>query len=255
MDLGLTGKRAIITGASRGIGLAIAKRLVAEGCAVGICARSASGVDAAVDALRAEGGTVVGAAVDVRDGEAFKDWVRQTIAALGGLDLAVSNVSTRPTQTGEAAWAESFEADLLHHVRFANAVMPALKQGSQPSLVFIASIASSLVNGLPGEEAYGALKAGLIALAGQLAARHGHDGIRVNAVSPGPVLFEGGFWDGVSKTAPALFEAAARLPALARHATLDEVADPVAFLLSPRAAYITGANLRIDGGALKTVNY
>lgn len=255
MDLGLTGKRAIITGASRGIGLAIARRLVAEGCAVGICARSASGVDAAVRALRNEGGTVVGAAVDVRDSEAFRNWIHQTIAALGGLDLAVSNVSTRPTQTGEAAWAESFEADLLHHVRFANAVMPALKQGSQPSLMFIASIASSLVNGLPGEEAYGALKAGLIALAGQLAARHGRDGIRVNAVSPGPVLFEGGFWDGVSESAPALFEAAARLPALARHATLDEVADPVAFLLSPRAAYITGANLRIDGGALKTVNY
>jgi NAD(P)-dependent dehydrogenase (short-subunit alcohol dehydrogenase family) len=95
----------------------------------------------------------------------------------------------------------------------------------------------------------------VISLTGQLAAKHGAAGIRVNAVSPGPVMFEGGFWDEVRTGAPQLFASAARLAALGRHATPEEVADPVAFLCSPLASYITGANLRIDGAALKSANF
>jgi NAD(P)-dependent dehydrogenase (short-subunit alcohol dehydrogenase family) len=255
MDLGLRGRRALVTGGSRGIGRAIVEALAAEGVDVALCARGQAGVQQAVAAARAKGVQAFGQALDVRDGAAFTAWFSAAAAQLGGLDLVVSNVSTRPTESGEPMWRDALETDLLHHVRLAELALPLLKAGRDPSLLFIASIASVLTQLPPKEEAYGAMKAALVNYAGQLAARHGAAGIRINAVSPGPIFFEGGEWDLNRVHKPALFAMAGKLAALGRLGTPDEVAKAAVFLSSPAAAYITGANLRIDGGAIKTSNF
>ncbi len=255
MDLGLDGKRVLITGGTRGIGRAIAERLALEGASVALCARTPGAVADAVASLKSHGVRAFGAALDVRDGQAFTSWFSEAVAELGGLDIVVSNVSTRPTQQGEDAWREAFETDFLQHVRMSNLALPHLAQGRDPTLLFVSSIASILTTLPPGEDGYGTMKAALISLTGQLAAKFGSKGIRVNAVSPGPILFPGGVWEQIRAANPQLFERAAQLSALGRHGKPEEVADAVAFLVSPRASYITGANLRIDGAAVKSVNY
>ena len=255
MDLGLSGKRVLLTGATRGIGRAIAERLAHEGASLALCARTPERVAETVRELQQTGAKVIGAALDVRDSKAFSSWIEASAQELGGLDIAISNVSTRPTQQGEAGWREAFETDFLQHVQLSTLALPHLAKGDSPSLLFMSSIASILTVLPPGEEAYGAMKAALIALTGQLAARHGATGVRVNAVSPGPILFPGGVWDQIRTASPELFERAAKLSALGRHGRPDEVADVVTFLVSPRASYVSGANLRVDGAAVKTVNY
>lgn len=255
MDLGLKGRRALVTGGSRGIGRAIVECLAAEGVHVALCARNEAGVQEAASAARAHGVQVHAQALDVRDAAAVAAWFHASAAAFGGLDIVISNVSTRPTERGEALWRDALETDLLHHVRLAELALPVLLAGRDPSLLFIASIASVMTQLPPKEEAYGPMKAALVNYSGQLAARHGAAGLRVNAVSPGPILHEGGEWAQVRTAKPALFAAASKLPALGRLGTPDEVARAVVFLCSPAAAYITGANLRIDGGAIKTANF
>ena len=255
MDLGLKGRRALVTGGSRGIGRAIVQALAAEGVDVALCARSQEGVREAVEAAQALGVQAYGQALDVRDGVRVAEWVQDSVARLGGLDIVVSNVSTRPTQKGDPMWQDALETDLLHHVRLAQLTLPALQAGRDPNLLFVASIASVMTQLPPKEEAYGPMKAALVNYCGQLAARHGAAGIRVNAVSPGPIFFEGGEWDLNRVHKPTLFAMAGKLAALGRLGTPDEVAKAVVFLCSPLASYITGANLRIDGGAVKTANF
>lgn len=255
MDLGLKGRRALVTGGSRGIGRAIVETLAADGAQVALCARGEDGVNEALAAARSLGAMAYGEALDVRRADALAGFVQRAADAMGGLDIVVSNVSTRPDAKGEERWRQAFEADLLQHVRLAELSLPRLQSGNTPCLIFIASIAAVMTQLLPEEVAYGALKAGVVNYAGALAERYGPQAVRVNTVSPGPIYFEGGAWDLYRQHKPRLYEAVQKLSALGRLGTPLDVARAVSFLASPAAGYITGANLRVDGGTIKTSNF
>jgi NAD(P)-dependent dehydrogenase (short-subunit alcohol dehydrogenase family) len=248
----LKGLRAIVTGASRGIGRAIANLLADEGADVAICARGREGVEAARKDLEARGARAYGEAVDVRDPEALRGFVARAVEALGGLDILVSNPSGG-AGTDEAAWRSTFEVDLMGAVRSVDAALPALSRSRSPSIVFISS--SAAVETFMGPTSYNALKGALIVHSNGLSQALAGQGIRVNTVSPGPILIEGGGWDQIRKQAPQMFQATlAQLP-IGRMGTAEEVARAVAFLASPAASFITGVNLVIDGGFTKRVNF
>ena len=252
MELGLTGKRALITGGSRGIGLAICRALVTEGATVTTCARGQDSLD---EALAALGPHARGSALDVRDDAALARWVDDAAAAMGGIDILVSNVSTRVDPKSSGWWQDTFDADLMQHVRLKSLALPHILGSDAGAMVFLASIAAVLTTLPPYEEAYGAMKAGLVNLVGQWGAVLGPRNVRVNAVSPGPIDFPGGWWDNVRQSHPDSYARAGALAALGRLGRPEEVANAVAWLASPRASFVTGQNLRIDGGLVKTANF
>ena len=252
MDLGLTGKRALVTGGSRGIGLAICRALVAEGATVTTCARGQDSLD---EALAALGPHARGSALDVRDDAALARWVDDAAAAMGGIDILVSNVSTRVDPKSPGWWQDTFDADLMQHVRLKSLALPHVLGSDAGAMVFLASIAAVMTTLPPYEEAYGAMKAGLVNLVGQWGAVLGPRNVRVNAVSPGPIDFPGGWWDGIRQANPDAYKRAGAFAALGRLGTPEEVAAAVVWLASPAASFVTGANLRVDGGLVKTANF
>lgn len=255
MDLGLKNKRAIVTGGSRGIGFAIADSLIAEGAQIATCARGEKALESVVNNWQSSGANAYGGSVDVSDEQAYKQWFENSVGLLGGLDILVSNVTSMNTYQGIDRWKQSFEADLLQHIRTTEMALPHLIKGKSPSIVYIASIASVMNTNMPTETEYGAMKAALVSYATQLATKVGKDNIRVNLVSPGPIYHDNGFWQQVEKNKPDLFKRAQAVSVFNRLGTSQEVANAAVFLASERASNITAANLRVDGGAIKTVNY
>jgi NAD(P)-dependent dehydrogenase (short-subunit alcohol dehydrogenase family) len=248
MDLGLSGKKALITAASRGIGLSIARQFADDGADVAICARSEGGLESAKKELEARGVKVCAKAVDVSDGAALKGFVAEAAGALGGLDIFVSNASAGGGM-GEQAWQATFDIDVMSAARGVEAALPFLAKSEAGSVVFISSTAALEYLGVP--QPYNAMKAALIAHAGDLAQALAKQGIRVNTVSPGPIYFEGGNWEMIKNAMPAVYQGALAQCAIGRMGTPEEVARAVVFLASPAASLITGANLVCDGGFTK----
>jgi NAD(P)-dependent dehydrogenase (short-subunit alcohol dehydrogenase family) len=252
MDLALRGRKAIVTAASRGIGLAIARTLADEGVDLALCARGAAGLESAKKDLEARGVRVFTKALDVGDGDAVRAFVREAAEALGGLDVLVCNASGGAGM-GEKAWQANFDVDLMHSARSVEAALPALTKSDAASVVFISSTAALEYLGVP--QPYNALKAALIAHASDLSQALAPQGVRVNVVSPGPIYFEGGNWEMIKKAMPAIYERALGQCAIGRMGTPEEVARAVVFLASPAASFCTGANLVVDGGFTKRVAY
>lgn len=250
MDLGLKGKRAIVTGGTRGIGRAIAEALAAEGANVAICARKASEVDEAVAALKARGVQAHGAVVDIAEAEAYRTWIEGAAAAMGGLDIFIANVSAGGGM-GEAAWRNNFEVDLLGTTRGVEAALPALKASGAGSIVIISSTAA--VETFIGPQPYNAIKAALITWGKQMSQAVAADGVRVNCVSPGPIYFAGGAWQYIEHNMAPLYQGTLAQIPRGSMGTPQEVANAVVFLASPAASLITGVNLVADGGFTKRV--
>jgi 3-oxoacyl-[acyl-carrier protein] reductase len=253
MDLGLKGLNAVVTGATKGIGRAIAETLAAEGVNVSICARNAGEVEATVDALKSKGVKVHGAALDVADGAALKAWVDATAAAFGGVDIAVANVSALAIGQDEASWQREFEVDMMGTVRLVNAAMPYLEKSGKGSIVAVSSVSGREVDFAAGP--YGTFKAALIHYVQGLAFQLAGKGIRANTISPGNTYFPGGVWEQIKNGNPALYAQALALNPTGRMGTPQEMANGAVFLASPAASFITGTNLVIDGALTRGVQF
>lgn len=254
MDLGLKGKRAIVTGGTRGIGRAIAEALANDGCTVAICARNAGEVAQAVAAMQAGcTGTVLGGAADVADTTGIGAWIAQMAGEMGGIDIVIANVSALSGAPGEESWRLALEIDMLGTLRTVEAALPFLEQSDCASIVAISSTAA--LEAFGGARPYNALKAAVINYVSNLATSLAPKNIRANTVSPGTIYFDDGVWGKRKREMPEAYAAALAHNPMGRMGTPEEVAKAVAFIASPAASFITGANLVVDGGFTRRVQY
>ena len=257
MDLGLNGKKALVTGSSRGIGLAIARRLVQEGCEVTLCGRDETHLQQAQASLESlETGVVHYFSSDLSIRGHSAQLVGKAAERMGGLHLLVNNVGTNRRMAFEhstdADWDELMEINLRGPLEATRAAHPYLKQ-SGGSVVFNASIYGREFGG-KDMSLYHVSKAAIISLSKSLAVEWVAQGIRVNTIAPGSIWFEGGSWDRRLQQDPAGMEAFTQreLP-MGRLGRTEEIADAVAFLLSKRASLVNGTCWNVDGGQSRSM--
>lgn len=252
MDLGLKGKKVILTGGSRGIGRAALEIFAEEGCDIAFFSRNAEQVEECVTSLSRHGGKVIGDAFDLTDLGAYPDWLRSAADRLGGCDIFVPGASASGSgATGD--WDACFAADIKGSVIGCETLQPYLEASGSGSIVIMSSTAATETFIVP--QAFNAIKGALLVYAKQLGQALGPNGIRVNAVSPGPIAFPGGNWEAIKGAAPELHAATEAQFALGRWGGPQEVAKTIVFLASPASSYTTGTNVVIDGGYTKRVQF
>jgi 3-oxoacyl-[acyl-carrier protein] reductase len=253
MDLQLKGKKALVTGGTRGIGRAIVEELAAEGCEVALCARNADQVKATVNEVSNQAPRVLGAPVDVTRPDELKDWIDEVAEELGGLDIVVANVSALANGNTAEAWRAGFATDVMATVNTMEAAQPHVLASEAGSLIAISSVSG--VSAAAPVNAYNPLKTTVITYMAMLATNLAAKGVRANTVSPGTIYFDDGVWGKVKRDDPERFKFMIQRNPMGRMGTPEEVAAAVAFLASPRAGFITGANLVVDGAITGRVQF
>ena len=253
MELGLKDKVAIVTGSSRGLGFASAKALAVEGCRVCVCARGEAPLEeAARDLGTIAGGAerVLAVAADVSTAAGVDTVVSRTVATFGGVDILINNVGLGRggslLETSDADWQEAFDQTLLPAIRASRAAVPHMQRRGGGAIIMIASIYGREAG---GRMTYNAIKAAEISLAKSMAQQLAGSNIRVNSVSPGSILFEGGSWWKRQQADPAgIADFVRREIPFGRFGKPEEVGDVVTFLASARASWISGTSIVVDGG-------
>jgi 3-oxoacyl-[acyl-carrier protein] reductase len=256
MDLQLKGKKAIVTGGTRGIGRAIVETLGAEGCTVAFCARNPEQVVQYVDDLRARQITAYGGAVDITDAAALQAWMIQATDEMSGLDILVSSAGALAQGVEEAAWMKNLRLDVLGAVTAIEAALPFLEisahQSGDAAIVAIGSTASVAAS---APSSYGAVKAALVHYIKGVARQNAAKQIRANVISPGMVYVEGGFWGKIEQQSPNFFKTSLARNPMGRMATAQEIANAAVFLCSPCSSFTSGMNMIVDGVLTDRVNY
>ncbi|MCX6552627.1 MAG: SDR family oxidoreductase [Acidobacteria bacterium] len=252
MDLQLADHVAIVTGSSRGLGLASAAALALEGCRVTMCARGAARLEEAAREVRARCGDpdrVLTVQADVASAPGIADIVTRTVQHFGGLDILVNNVGLARgadlVTTTDADWQEAFDQTLFPAIRASQAAVPHMRARGGGVILMIASIFGREAG---GRMTYNAVKAAEISLAKSLAQQLARDNIRVNSIAPGSTLFQGGSWWKRQQADPeGIADFVRRELPFGRFGTPEEVANVVAFVASPRASWVSGATIVVDG--------
>jgi 3-oxoacyl-[acyl-carrier protein] reductase len=249
VDLGLQEQVALITGASRGIGRAIALALAAEGCDIALIARGQEKLLETAREVSALGARAMPIVADVTSAEDVSRMVSETAETLGRIDILVNNAGGSFPDDDEG-WQNAFRANIEAAVRATHAVVPHMRAQGGGVIVHVASIwGREAGGGIP----YNAMKAAMISHAKNSALALAKDNIRVNSVAPGSIYFEGGSWGRRVEADPEGMERFVQESiAMGRFGTPEEVANVVAFVCSPRASWVTGACINIDGGQTKS---
>ena len=252
MDLALTDKVAIVTGSSRGLGLASARALVSEGCRVCICARGGEQLAAAaleVEAVARRPQMVLAVQADVSTAAGVQLVVEKTMEAFGGVDILINNVGraggAELLDTSDKEWQAAFDETLFPAIRATRLAVPLMRQRGGGVVILIASIWGRESG---GRMTYNAVKAAEISLGKSLAQQLAPMNIRVNSVAPGSILFPGGSWHRRQQADPdGIAEFVKRDLPFGRFGRAEEVGAVVAFLASPRASWVSGACIPVDG--------
>jgi 3-oxoacyl-[acyl-carrier protein] reductase len=254
MDLGIAGKKALVTGGTRGIGRATVELLVAEGASVAFCARNQEAVDELAKDLTSKGATVFARAIDVSNAEQLKGFITEAATALGGLDILVSNV-TGGSLKGAEQWQQSLDLDLMPLVHAIDVATPIMEAQGGGSIIAMSST-FGFDNVWPSSpNSYGAFKAAIIRHASAAAHALASKGIRVNTVSPGPVYFEDGDWGKIKAGRPEVYDKVLGSIPLGRMGDPKEVAAVIVSLASPVMGYCVGTNVVCDGGMTVRTQY